>query len=1109
MVATAASLCEALLWIEVRWCRPLCHGPNLARLRWSDILGGVYWLMPDSMSAAIASLDWGSTSLGDREAWPQSLRTTVDIMLASRFAMCACWGPELTLIYNDSYAPILGQRHPLALGRPLAQAWPEIWDDIEPLIQQTLAGESILVEDMHLVMTRHGYEEDTWWSFAYSPLRDDDGKVVGFLDVCTDNSSKIVNQRRLEAESALLRESESRLRALISATSDAVYRASPDLQERRLIDGLELSADAEALSVRWIDKLIPEEARRAVLTEIDRAIGDKNAFELEHPFRRADGTTGWAMSRAVPLMDDQGAIIEWFGTASDVTGEHASRAALAASKEKLELATRAARLGQFDYWPQTDRLEWDDRCRALFGLSPGVPVSYDGAFVAGLHPDDREAATRAVLLALDPAGSRLFDTEYRTIGIEDGIERHVHAQGIAMFEGDLPVRLIGTVQDVTADRRAQARLRETEERLRLAVRATNDAIWDWDLVRDHVQWNDALETAYGYSLATVEPAGAWWIEHIHPDDRARIYSSIHDVIDGTGNDWTDEYRFRRADGRYADIKDRGYVIRDPAGIAVRMVGAMLDQTDRKEAERAFQQAQARLEETVEERTRERDQIWRSTPDLLCVATPDGWFRELNPAWQDRLGWTEQELIARSFLSLVHADDIVDTRAGLARLLSGGTIFGFENRFRARAGHYVWLNWNAVSRDGLIYAVVRDVTQAHEQAQALARAEEQLRQSQKMEAVGQLTGGIAHDFNNMLTGVIGSLELLSRTLDSGKTERAGRYIEAATMSAQRAAGLTQRLLAFSRRQSLDVRAVDVNRAVTGMEELLRRTLGEEITLDTRLAADAWNAMSDANQLESALLNLAINARDAMPHGGRLVIESGNVLVAEDAQRGFERLEPGEYVVVRVSDTGTGMSEEVMARAFDPFFTTKPLGQGTGLGLSMIYGFMRQIGGHAQLDSREGEGSTVSLFLRRHHGQPDDAEIQPATPKPIGRGERVMVVEDDAAVRMLVVDVLEGLGYDVIQAADGREAVAILERAPPLKLLVTDVGLPGVNGRQVAEFARTKLPGLKTLFVTGYAENAAVRSTFLDDGMDMITKPFAIDALSMKVCEMIEGGPAERA
>ncbi|MBD3761197.1 PAS domain-containing protein [Rhizorhabdus sp.] len=1059
--------------------------------------------MPDSMSAAIASLDWSITPLGDRASWPQSLRTTVDIMVASRFAMCACWGPELTLIYNDAYAPILGARHPLALGRPLAQAWPEIWGDIEPLIQQTLAGESVSVEDMHLVMTRHGYEEDTWWSFAYNPLRDDDGEIVGFLDICTDSTAKVLNERRLETESALLRESESRLRALINATSDVVYRVSPDWQEMRQLDGVELLADADDRTVRWIDALVPEEARPMVLAEIERAIATRSAFELEHPIRRADGTTGWTWSRAVPLLDEQGAIVEWFGTASDVTGEHVSRAALAASKEKLELATRAARMGQFDYWPQTGRLEWDDRCRALFGLSPGVPVSYEGAFVAGLHPDDRRSATSAVVAALDPEGSRLFDTEYRTIGIEDGIERHIHAQGIAMFDGELPVRLIGTVQDVTADRRAQATLRETEERLRLAVRATNDAIWDWDLVRDHVQWNDALETAYGHPLATVEPSGAWWIEHIHPDDRARIYASIHAVIDGNGNDWTSEYRFRRADGRHADIKDRGYVIRDAAGVAIRMVGAMLDQTDRKEAERAFQQAQARLEETVEERTRERDQIWRSTPDLLCVATLDGWFRELNPAWQETLGWTEQELTARSFLSLVHAEDIAATRAELARLPRDETIFGFESRYRAKNGNYVWLNWNMVSRGGLIYAVVRDVTQAHEQAQALARAEEQLRQSQKMEAVGQLTGGIAHDFNNMLTGVIGSLELLSRAMASGKTERIGRYIDAATTSAQRAAGLTQRLLAFSRRQSLDVRAVDVNQAISGMEDILRRTLGEEIALDIRLAADAWNATSDANQLESALLNLAINGRDAMPHGGRLAIESGNMLIGEDGNHGFDQLEPGEYVVVRVSDTGTGMSEEVMARAFDPFFTTKPIGQGTGLGLSMIYGFMRQIGGHVQLSSRPGEGSTVSLFLRRHHGRPDDAEARAAPPEPIGRGECVMVVEDDVAVRMLVVDVLEGLGYDVIQAADGREAVAILETVPPLKLLVTDVGLPGVNGRQVAEFAREKLPGLKTLFVTGYAENAAVRSTFLDEGMDMITKPFAIDELSMKACAMIEG------
>ena len=384
---------------------------------------------------------------------------------------------------------------------------------------------------------------------------------------------------------------------------------------------------------------------------------------------------------------------------------------------------------------------------------------------------------------------------------------------------------------------------------------------------------------------------------------------------------------------------------------------------------------------------------------------------------------------------------------------------------------------------------------------LMRAEEQLRQAHKMEAVGQLTGGIAHDFNNMLTGVIGGLDLLKRHLAAGRLDRTDRYIDAATLSAQRAAGLTQRLLAFSRRQSLDVQPVDVEQVVVGMEELLRRTLGEQVGLEIRPAAGVAYALTDANQLESALLNLAINARDAMPDGGLLTIESENLRLDRSYVDGFEALEPGDYVVLSVSDTGTGMTADTVAKAFDPFFTTKPIGQGTGLGLSMIYGFVRQAGGHVRIYSEPGQGTSIKLYLRRHNGDaPLGHEVVHAAVEG-GHGEQVLVVEDEPAVRMLIVEVLQDLGYRVLEAGDGREALKLIEREHAIDLLVTDVGLPGMNGRQLAELVRDRLPGLKVLFVTGYAEGAAVRSGFLDAGMDMIAKPFAIDALAAKISEML--------
>jgi signal transduction histidine kinase/GAF domain-containing protein/ActR/RegA family two-component response regulator len=382
------------------------------------------------------------------------------------------------------------------------------------------------------------------------------------------------------------------------------------------------------------------------------------------------------------------------------------------------------------------------------------------------------------------------------------------------------------------------------------------------------------------------------------------------------------------------------------------------------------------------------------------------------------------------------------------------------------------------------------------------AEEALRHAQKMEAVGQLTGGIAHDFNNLLQGITGSLDLLKLRLQLGKLENIERLINGAMTSAQRAAGLTHRLLAFSRRQPLDPKPVKANQLIAPMEDLLRRTLGENIRLELVLAGGLWSILCDPNQLESALLNLCINARDAMPDGGALVIETQNAWL-DERYGAQEDVEPGQYVCISVSDTGEGMPPDVLAKAFDPFFTTKPIGQGTGLGLSMIYGFARQSAGHAKLYSEPGQGTTAKLYLPRHHG-----DAAPPEPLPQLRpehqseqGETVLVVEDEPVVRALVIDVLNGLGYRTLQAGDGAAALRILESDARIDLLVTDVGLPIMNGRQVYDAAAVKRPDLKVLFMTGYAENATLNKGFLQPGMEMMTKPFAMEQLATRIRRML--------
>jgi signal transduction histidine kinase len=394
-------------------------------------------------------------------------------------------------------------------------------------------------------------------------------------------------------------------------------------------------------------------------------------------------------------------------------------------------------------------------------------------------------------------------------------------------------------------------------------------------------------------------------------------------------------------------------------------------------------------------------------------------------------------------------------------------------------------------------------QVEERTAQLRHNEDALRQSQKMEAVGQLTGGIAHDFNNMLTGIIGSLELLRRRVSRGKLDDLDSLIDLGVTSANRAAGLTHRLLAFSRRQSLDSKPVEINQLVTSMGELLQRSINESIALDMRLTGQLWTAEADPNQLESALLNLVINARDAMPNGGSLTVETTNRHLDSVFTAAYGTLKPGDYVELSVSDTGCGIPESVMGRVFDPFFTTKPIGQGTGLGLSMIYGFARQSHGHVTIHSEVGKGTTVSLFLPRFIGEivadvAADAALLPFA----NAGETVLIVEDDPAVRVLVSAVLKELGYGFVEAGDADTAVPIIESAQRIDLLISDVGLPGMNGRQLAEIGRQIRPELKVLFITGYAEHAAVRGGFLDPGMQLITKPFTFDLLTAKVREMIQ-------
>lgn len=551
------------------------------------------------------------------------------------------------------------------------------------------------------------------------------------------------------------------------------------------------------------------------------------------------------------------------------------------SEAQLRLATNAGEIGIWDFDPETGRLRWDEKCKTMFGLPADAVITYEGSFLAGLHPDDREASDQAVRDALQPDGNGRVEIEYRTIGIEDGVERWITAKGKSIFANGRPIRFIGTVVDISDRKRTEKALMSSE-------------------------------------------------------------------------------------------------------IALRHEREALDELNRT------------LEKRVVDRTAE----------------------------------LEAEMTARTL------------------------------------------------------------------------AEDSLRQAQKMEAVGQLTGGIAHDFNNMLTGIIGGINLAKRRIASGRLDEVDRFMDAVTESAHRAASLVARLLAFSRRQTLDAKPLDVATQLDAMKELLERTLPETIAVDIQVSPGVGNVVADANQLESALLNLAVNARDAMPEGGLLSFSATQQVIRDEPE--LPELKPGVYVVITVKDTGVGIPPEIMNKVFEPFFTTKPTGQGTGLGLSMIYGFAQQSGGTVRVESHVNDGTTIRLYLPGADGISEDEHAEDALDTPEGRGQTVLLIEDDDSVRLLISEVLAELSYRVLEAPNADVAIPLLQGGRAIDLMVSDVGLPGMNGRQLAEIARQHRPELPILFVTGYAENAATKASFLGTNMAMISKPFAVEALASKINEMMPRG-----
>ena len=544
-------------------------------------------------------------------------------------------------------------------------------------------------------------------------------------------------------------------------------------------------------------------------------------------------------------------------------------------------------------------------------------------------------------------------------------------------------------------------------------------------------------------------------------------------------------------------------VRDESGQVAGFLNTVFETTGTVKNEQVWRERVDAFEQQIMEQTADHERIWELSSDLMLLVCEDLLIYALNPPGRDLLGWDES-VVGHSVLDYIHSEDQGSINTVLEQLRAGQTVQGVEYRLRHRDGHYRWFNWSIVPSAGIYTAIGHDITLDHERASALVQAEELLRQSQKMDAVGQLTAGMAHDFNNLLTGISGSLEMIERRIATGQLEGVERYIAAAREASQRAAVLTHRLLAFARRQPLDPRPADLNALVHGMDALIRQTLGPDIVLHLQVEPQLWRTLVDANQLENALLNLCINARDAMCAGGCLKVSTGNERY--DARvEGRDGLPAGDYCSLTVEDDGQGMSAEVMARAFEPFFTTKPVGQGTGLGLSMVYGFVRQSGGRVWIESADSGGTRLKLVLPRYSDAGTDTAIAPLQcdeASAPARG-RIVLIDDEPTLRMLIREVLQQQGYEVIEAADGATGLAACQGCGHVDLLITDIGLPGgFSGRQLANRVRQQHPHQKILFITGYTDEAITQQGTLEPGVELLTKPFPLDRLVSKVQAMLQ-------
>ncbi len=660
-------------------------------------------------------------------------------------------------------------------------------------------------------------------------------------------------------------------------------------------------------------------------------------------------------------------------------------------------------------------------------------------------------------------------------------------------------RELREADDRRARRKAEVALAASEERLQLVSRATNDAVRDWDLSTNGIWWNEGFFTLFGYCADEVEPGVESWYDRLHPEDKDRVIASCYAAINGGATSVSEGYRFRRADGTYADVVDRGYIVRNVRGQAIRLIGAMTDLSALRKAHAALQVSEARVRAVLD-----------SALDAIVGMDEHGTIVDWNPCAEIMFGWSRDEVEGRSLAeTIIPPDQRVAPCDGLRGFLETGESTLLNKRVEITA-------WR---RDGTVFPVelslvplredptrrfygfIADITERRAAEERLRRTEDQLRQAQKMEAVGLLAGGVAHDFNNLLTVITGYTDLVISSLPVDAPAQG--ELQEIMNAAERASWLTRRLLAFSRRQILTPQVLDLNALVGNFEKMLRRLLGEDVVLKTKLAPTLAPIKADPGQIEQIVMNLAVNARDAMPEGGQLTIETADFLLDKSYPKNVVDMPQGRYVLLAVSDTGCGMDAETQTRIFEPFFTTKETGKGTGLGLSTVYGIVKQSNGFIWVYSEPGHGTAFKIYLPsiEAEGRATKPKASPSQQK-VGV-ETILLVEDDAALRTLTQRVLEGNRYTVLVAGSLEEARRTAQvHKGTIHLLLADVIMPGGSGPDVATQLAVRFPELKILYMSGYTGTAMAHQGILEMGSPLLQKPYSPDALLQKVREVLD-------